>query len=496
MNTSKNLFSTTFEILFCLIIIAFGIFLRTKAYFANLPFWVDEEALILNGMEILKGNEPCFRGLAAEYSPPMFFLFARVIYHFYGLNEMALRVIPYIASIVTLPLFAFLSKKVIKTPFLFLLPLFYIAINSELIFNSQYFKFYSTDFLAVVAISLIVFYLKKLDKKNFLFCTFLGAIFAWSGLNPIFYLTGISIGLFFAVLKNSTIENWKRYIIFSCVWASFAGIYVYEVLTRRQNMDYLISAWSEYGNFFPRTFSDFSNLLLFHTTIGTENKITLFGFTIVLLFGLFLMLRKYGFRAILFISPVFVMLFLALLGKFPFLARQTLCLMPIWLLCITKSLDVIEWKSINKYLIMLPIFCLFFLCSFFKIYNLDYINQIITNPDYYRMSSGKEFYEFLKINYKDDSKNVIYILGRDESIRLYDFQNKIINYEDIFDCDDFSTFLGKIDKEKNIHIYIVDYPYIGTTSSENYLYIQNNCEIIKEVDDGYGKYVIFKKKHF
>lgn len=493
MNNTVKKYIKFSELLLCTIIIIFGIFLRTKVYLADLSFWVDEEALILNGMEILKGNEPCFRGLAAEYSPPVFFFFARIIYSFFGLNEMALRGIPYIASIITLPLFAILAKKVIKTPFLFLFPLFYIAINDELIFNSQYFKFYSTDFLSVVAISLFVFCLENLNKRNFILCLVFSAIFAWSGFNPIFYLSGISACMLFYILKNSTVTNLKKFLIFVTVWSSLAGLYVWEVLTRRTNTEWLKAAWAQNGNFFPHTMKDFSNLFEYHIPIDVQATM-LFLFLIVCLCGLFLMIRKFKLRTVCFISPIFIMLILAAMNKFPFITRQTLCLMPVWLLLVTKSVDFSEWKSINKYLLVIPTVCTIFLTFIFKDYNFSYIKQIIDNPDYCRMSTGREFYQFLKDNYEDNSQNAIYSYARSSSLRLYDNEKKMIRETDIFDEDDFYTFLSKVDKHKKIHIYVKDYPYIGTNSSQEYSYVKQNFKIIKEVDDGQGKYVIFKKQ--
>lgn len=481
-----------FEVVICIFIIILGIILRTKAYFFDLPFWVDEEAVILDGIDILKGDEPCYRGLENQYLSPIIFFFGRFIYNLYGLNEMALRIIPYVSSLITLPLFAFLSKKVIKTPFLFLLPLFFISINQELIFNGQYFKFYSTDFLAVVIISLFVFYLEKLDKKKFIYCLFASVILAWSGFNPVFYLTGITICLFFLVIKNSNMTNWRRYLIFSASWTTFAGIYVYELLTRRTNLELLTSHWQDWGNFFPKTIEDFSGLFFYHLSFLPE-KISLVCFAFVFVSGFVLMIKKYGFRFVCFISPVFVMLLLAAMGKFPFIQRLTLCLMPIWLICCAKAIDFCDWKSINKCLLIIPSICLCLLISIFSNYDVSYVKQIMNNPDYFRMSTGKEIYKFIQKYYKADGHHAIYMLGRDSSLRIYDYENKIIDGNDIYDVDEFNIFMSKIDKDKNIHIYIKDYPYIGTSSSENYSYIKENCEIVKEIDDGYGKYVIFKK---
>ena len=492
MNKYFKLYCPIIEIILCIAIIIGGIILRTKAYFADLPFWVDEEAVIIDGINILKGNEPCYRGLENQYLSPIIFFFGRFIYNLYGLDEMALRLIPFVSSLITLPLFALLTKKVIRTPFLFLLPLLFIAINQELIFNSQYFKFYSTDFLAVIIISLFVFYLEKFDKKKFVYCLIASVILAWSGFNPVFYLTGITICLFFFVIKNSTADNWRKYFIFSISWGSFAGLYVYELLTRRTNLELLTSCWQDFGNFFPKSTEDFSGLFFYHLSFWPE-KVSLVCFGLVFFAGLAIMIKKYGFRFVCFISPVFVMLLLAAMGKFPFIQRQTLCLMPIWLICCTKAIDFCDWKSINKYLLLVPSICLCLLISIFSNYDISYVKQIMNNPDYFRMSTGKEIYKFIQKYYKADGHHAIYMLGRDSSLRIYDYENKIIDGNDIYDIDEFNMFISKIEKDKHIHIYIKDYPYIGTSSSENYSYIKENCEIVKEIDDGYGKYVIFKK---
>ena len=111
------------------------------------------------------------------------------------------------------------------------------------------------------------------------------------------------------------------------------------------------------------------------------------------------------------------------------------------------------------------------------------------------MSTAKEFYPYLIKDYKPDGHHLIYSRGRDASLRTYDLNNRIINFEDAEEINDFETFINNPKSDnKIIHIYLMDYPYIGTTSSEIYDYIQNNCVIIKEINDGKGKYLMFRKR--
>ncbi len=487
-----------FEYFFAFLIILFGFYLRYKAYSANLSFWVDEEAVLLNSQNIFEGIEPFWHGLKSEHLSPFLLLLGRLVYKNFSYNEMAFRIIPLTASIITLPLFFLLLKKIVKTKFIALIPLLFVSINSVVIFYSQYFKFYISDFLWSVLIAIFIFNIKSLTIRNTVLYAVIAFILSWFGHSPIFYLSGISLCILIKLLfsKNDR-EIWIKYLIFCIPWFSAACFYFYQVVNNKtEYREYLYKYWNNFvgGNFAPQNINDIENLIFYHTGSYTDYHTVVLWF-IIALSGLFIMLKRDNLKTLCFISPIFIMLIFAYLGVFPFLERQTLYLMPIWLIVSTKSIDFIDWKSLNQYLVVIPVICFCMLFYIFKNYDISYVNDIIYNPNYFRMSTAKEFYPFLIKDYKPDGHHLIYSCGRDASLRIYDVFNKIINFDDAEEINDFDTFINnpKADN-KIIHIYLMDYPFIGTKSSEIYAYIQKNCVIIKEISDDKGKYLMFRKK--
>ncbi len=492
-NTEKYGINT--ELILAIVIIIIGIILRIKVYLTNLSFWVDEDALIRNAQGILEGRYHFFRGLAEEYSPPVFLLITRWVYGIFGHNELAFRFFPMLYSVITLPLFAVLAKKVIKTKYLFLLPLAYIVFNNEILFNTQYFKFYSLDFLCSVIISLGVFFIdyNKITLKKIIFFALIAGIMSWSAYSAIFYLMGIICGLFILLLKNNTKKNWINYLIFSIPFLIMTLFYYHEVCIRRINYDtYLHESWQLLGNFAPKTMNDLCWLFNYHTGIFPQNNIVIMAI-FVLLIGLSVMMRKNSVRTLLFISPVIIMLILGYMDKFPFIGRQTLYLMPQWLIVFTSAIDYSYYKNLNKKLCVIPILAVILLIFIFKNFNINYIKEVWNNKDYYRMSTARELYKYLKTDYKRGEK--IYSAKRDASLRIYDINmNRIDFINDVEECSDFEEFINKTDNKTLINIYIKDYPYIGDGMTKAYEWIKENGVIEKAVTDGDGIYIKFRKK--
>lgn len=110
MDVKKINFVKYFEFFFAVLIILAGIFLRWKVWQTNLSFWVDEDALIRNATDIFNCTYPIWRGLEAEYSPLIFWGLTRPIYLLCGYNELTFGFVPFMASVLALPM-AVLSKE-------------------------------------------------------------------------------------------------------------------------------------------------------------------------------------------------------------------------------------------------------------------------------------------------------------------------------------------------------------------------------------------------
>ena len=494
MSVKKINFVRLFEIFFAVLIILAGIFLRWKVWQTNLSFWCDEDVLIRNSIEILIGKYPIWRGLEAEYSPPFLFALTRPIYLIFGLNEVAFRFIPFMASVLALPAMAVLSKKILKTPFLFLVPLFLVAIDENLLFYTQYYKFYSSDFLFALLISIAVFYLsfEKFSYKQAIRWGLLAGLASWSAYSAIFYLTGIFGFLFIKILFDCSKEKLLKFFCLATPFAIMTCWYYIEVVTRRTNYDYLQSAWSCVydGRFYPHDYEDIYFLFNYLTSLDmskSQLEILLF----LMIFGVVFMFVKYKMKALYFISPCLVMLTLAFLGKYPFIERQTLFLLSMLLILVFKCCDFSDmWKK-SKGWGVLSIVLMVFVASLWKIYDFKYLSDVVNDRKHFCMSTAREFYRHLENEYKFG--DWIYSRGRDASLRIYDKKNMIDFFLNIEEEKGFDDFIKEVPKGSRVHIYISEYPYVKDDYVKYYDFIKKNCGIIQEIKEPMGTYVLFRR---
>ncbi len=135
------------------VICVLGAFLRVFVYAANLSLWLDEALLSLN--LIRRGPRELLDPLWWDQgAPPLFLLAERSAVQILGEGEWALRLLPLIAGLASLPLFAVLARRVLGSgPFaLFAIALF--ALSVPLARYAAEVKQYGLDVLVALIIVL------------------------------------------------------------------------------------------------------------------------------------------------------------------------------------------------------------------------------------------------------------------------------------------------------------------------------------------------------
>ena len=108
------------------------------------------------------------------------------------------------------------------------------------------------------------------------------------------------------------------------------------------------------------------------------------------------------------------------------------------------------------------------------------------------MSTAREFYKHLETEYRQG--DWVYSKGRDASLRIYDKDNNLINFDkNIEEVEDFDNFVKRIPLGSRVHIYIAEYPFVGDEFLKNYDFIKNNYAIIQEIKEPSGIYVLFRR---
>ena len=99
-----------------LIIILAGVLMRILFYSYGRTFWIDECSLILN---IIEGHNFFKNLMYAQAAPPLFMHLSQLIYrigNFIGIKaEYSVRIFPLLSSILALPVFYLITKKVFNS---------------------------------------------------------------------------------------------------------------------------------------------------------------------------------------------------------------------------------------------------------------------------------------------------------------------------------------------------------------------------------------------
>jgi hypothetical protein len=138
-------------------VVLLGLALRARQYFYNRSLWPDEIAVT---DDIAHGS---FRGLMhtqpnGQAAPIGWFWAERVAIDIFGLQEFALRLTPFIASIVALLLFPYVGRRLVGR-WAMPLALLIFATSPQLLYYSSEVKQYGSDVacaLVIVAITLVV----------------------------------------------------------------------------------------------------------------------------------------------------------------------------------------------------------------------------------------------------------------------------------------------------------------------------------------------------
>lgn len=480
-------------------ILLFGIFLRTK-YFLNFRWlWADEISLVMNIYDTPLINS--FMPLKLHQSaPPLFLLCSQIILAFFKLftihHLQSLRIIPFISSIISIPAFYLLSKRFLKDKLCLISSNLLFCLNIHLIYFAQDFKQYSSDVCTFILVLLSYFYinLKKITKKQITLLCIFYIICSWFSITSIFAIATVLIAL---TTKKDFKGNIKKYsIITSSFLLNFILVYFLQKYSADDSQ--LFSFWYKgfvhiYNpiSFIAIIFNAFK--YYFREIPLLNNIIYLFSFFI----GICLCLKniKNG-KDQLLILPIFFMYIASLLQIYPFEARTTLYLFPIFIILICKSINCIKIPFLKTAIV--TIFLLF------NLYNILKYQELFTfKTGNLNIILG----EYLKESKLNSEKNSIIFSILD--IGTYSVYNKIYKLNSKNNVIEFDTITTEnINSLPNQQEYYIicstgnKHPDVTTNSiRENYhkklikiIKSSDNTKVLKIHTDPFGNILIKFKK--
>ena len=250
INTGLTEKKTSINVVILLICLA-GIGVRLFHYFYNRSLWMDEVYLSSSFLHF-NYRELATKVLDHDQKAPLGFLWlVKLAVDLFGRNEMALRLVPLIAGIISIFLFTRITHYFLN-PFVRVAALCIFVFSPALVYHSVEIKQYSTECLAtLVALYLYIRYKDAQNWEQRILWGISGALTLWFSYSVIFILAGIAGGLsLYDLCKRNWATFFRNMVPFLMWMLSFAVNYL--LFTHRQaESDWVVYFFKTYDNFLP-----------------------------------------------------------------------------------------------------------------------------------------------------------------------------------------------------------------------------------------------------
>ena len=211
-------------------LLCIGAALRIYAYAANPSLWLDEASLAHN----IIGRS--FAGLLApldrqQVAPLGFLWLEKIAVSLFGTSEYALRLVPLLASLAALPLFAHLARRLLS-PVAALFALAIFAVSIPLLYFAAETKQYSLDVTMALALFALALPLRlreqpdphpfHLSPKRAAALAAVGAAAPWLSQPSVFALGGVGLYLMLPLLRSAAPERRRAAPLLGAIFSLWA----------------------------------------------------------------------------------------------------------------------------------------------------------------------------------------------------------------------------------------------------------------------------------
>ncbi len=237
--------------------VALGVAFRVVVYLGGRNLWVDEAMLALN--IVRRGFAELLQPLDWDQAAPVGFLLAtKAATTVLGTTEIGLRFLPFLASVLSLPLFARVAWRLLPSWAAIVAVALY-ACSSIVVVYSAEFKPYGVD--AAITIGLLAAAMALLEGRNewwrWALLTVLGAGAVWCSFPVAFVLGGLGSALALDALVR---RNVPRFLVAAAMSAAWLGSFVVNYFTfakQVRDSDVMQVGWSpDFMPFPPRSPGD------------------------------------------------------------------------------------------------------------------------------------------------------------------------------------------------------------------------------------------------
>ncbi len=316
-----------------------GAALRLWQYLGNTSLWIDEIALAEN---VLRRSLSALLARPLAYdqvAPPGFLAALKAATSAFGASESALRLVPLVCSLGSLPLFAALARRILGGwTAVFATGLF--AAGTAFIRHGGEVKQYSSDILVAILLTLLALRLIGAPSRRALWLGGLaGAVSGFFSQPAVLVLTGLGAALAWTALQNSGSRGLRQLAPTFVLWAAgaIAATVMSLSLVTPTTRAYLRHFWEPAfpqipprdvaeQRWLPRVLLDFWR----SPGLGYPWSRVFLGLAVL---GAVALWKQRRADALILLAPVGVTLAAAAARQYPFGGRVTLFLGPAFLLC-------------------------------------------------------------------------------------------------------------------------------------------------------------------
>lgn len=359
MELNKKIFRLENILIFStVIIITFGVIIRTKLLFLNPSFWFDTYALADN---LDNSYNELFKPLSCmQVAPPFFLIVSKFLYNtFYTggsieTKDFIIRLTPYVCGILSLPLFSILLHKAFKNSLFTLVGTFLLSFNICAINYTIEYKQYSCEMLCSIILLLLFYSINKNDNsiKKSIYYSIAFTIIPWFS-NSAWII--LFCGLIY-LIADFVVKKQKNYttlliliIPFLINLLVFYTQFYYPI--HNQTYAFMHKYWGiaipsffnseDFINTFPQKVNDLIPLFsdkLFWIFIWTN------------IFFLFFGENKKNIFFILF--PISITIIASFFEMYPFQNRLILFLLPCFIMLYIQCLSIVKDKKLLNFIII------------------------------------------------------------------------------------------------------------------------------------------------
>ncbi len=321
-----------------------------------LILFVQDRSLLLDSLNVARNiGERSFveliNPLNYEQSAPLLFLWGSKFFTLViGISHYSLRLLPLLAGIASLFLFADISKKVLKSPF-HIMALFWFGTHQLVARYATEYKQYMIDVFATLLIIWFVIKVGKINKKNWWKLALGGALVIWLSMPSIFVL--ISALVYFAISHLK-----KRSSIVPLLWVigfvglSFIANYVImlrSTIGSSHMQDFHNSFFLE-GKFYDldSLFHDFGLIVGQARMLVGKSGLAIAAVLLSIVTSIFISIKQKRYEIILLVLPIVGAFGASLFGKYSILERLMLFSLPISILLVMMGVEYYYQNALPK----------------------------------------------------------------------------------------------------------------------------------------------------